>query len=87
MSVLPPDVQQELSTLLQALQNPDNTVRSQAEEHLNSSWTIPRPEVLLMGLAEQIQGSQDNSVCFPHPFTLPKNRFLYPALLFQLASD
>ncbi|KAK7416969.1 importin subunit beta-3 [Neonectria punicea] len=61
MSMLPPDVHAELNQLLQALQSPDNTIRSQAEEHLQNNWTSTRPEVLLMGLAEQIQGSGDNA--------------------------
>jgi importin-5 len=73
MSILPPDVHQELDQLLVALQSPDNTVRSQAEEHLQNSWTNTRPEVLLMGLAEQIQASQENTVSetsTPHLRTL-----------------
>ncbi|KAF4453727.1 putative beta karyopherin [Fusarium austroafricanum] len=60
MSLLPPDVHSELSQLLQALQSPDNSIRSQAEEHLQNNWTATRPEVLLMGLAEQIQAAGDN---------------------------
>ncbi|KOS23432.1 Importin subunit beta-3 [Escovopsis weberi] len=62
MSLLPPDVHAELTQLLQALQSPDNGIRSQAEEHLQNNWTGTRPEVLLMGLAEQIQGAEDNAV-------------------------
>lgn len=62
MSILSPDVHAELTQLLQALQASDNGIRSQAEEHLQNSWTNSRPEVLLMGLAEQIQGSGDNAV-------------------------
>ncbi|KAF5677303.1 importin subunit beta-3 [Fusarium heterosporum] len=61
MSLLPPDVHAELSQLLQALQSPDNSSRSQAEEHLQNNWTTTRPEVLLMGLAEQIQAAGDNA--------------------------
>ncbi|KAH7327822.1 armadillo-type protein [Stachybotrys elegans] len=61
MSVLPDDVHAELTQLLQALQSADNTIRSQAEEHLQNNWTTTRPEVLLMGLAEQIQGAGDNA--------------------------
>jgi importin-5 len=63
MSLLPPEVHAELTQLLQALQSPDNGIRSQAEEHLQSNWTSSRPEILLMGLAEQIQGAGDNAVC------------------------
>ncbi|OAA57017.1 importin beta-3 [Niveomyces insectorum RCEF 264] len=54
MSMLPAEVTAELQQLLQALQSADNVVRSQAEEHLQNNWTGPRPEVLLMGLAEQV---------------------------------
>jgi oligoendopeptidase F len=62
MSLLPPEVHAELTQLLQALQSPDNGIRSQAEEHLQSNWTSSRPEILLMGLAEQIQGAGDNAI-------------------------
>jgi hypothetical protein len=62
MSLLPPDVHAELTQLLQALQSADNSIRSQAEEHLQNNWTSPRPEVLLMGLAEQIQAAPETSV-------------------------
>lgn len=62
MSVLPADVTAELSQLLQALQSADNSIRSQAEEHLQNNWTSSRPGLLLMGLAEQIAGSNDASV-------------------------
>jgi hypothetical protein len=63
MSILPEQVLRELSELLQALQSSDNNVRSQAEEVLTTNWTNPRPEVLLMGLVEQIHTSQDVTVC------------------------
>jgi len=59
MSVLPADVHNELAQLLDALQSSDNSVRSQAEEHLANNWTASKPQVLLMGLVEQIQGSND----------------------------
>ena len=62
MSVLPPDVHNELAQLLDALQSSDNSVRSQAEEHLANNWTTSKPELLLMGLVEQIQGSNDPTV-------------------------
>lgn len=62
MSVLPPDVHAELAQLLDALQSSDNSVRSQAEEHLANNWTTTKPEMLLMGLVEQIQGSNDATV-------------------------
>jgi len=62
MSLLAPDVHSELAQLLVALQSKDNNIRSQAEEHLQNSWTNTRPEVLLMGLAEQIGAARDMSV-------------------------
>lgn len=62
MSVLPADVHAELAQLLDALQSADNNVRSQAEEHLANNWTATKPEILLMGLVEQIHGSNDANV-------------------------
>lgn len=62
MSVLPAEVHGALDQVLQALQNTDNTVRSQAEKTLNDDWINQRPDMLLMGLAEQMQGSQDEGV-------------------------
>ena len=62
MSLLPAEVHAELAQMLQALQSSDNSIRSQAEEHLQNNWTASRPEVLLMGLAEQIAAAADISV-------------------------
>lgn len=62
MSVLPESVHTELAQLLDALQSADNSVRTQAEEHLANNWTATRPDVLLMGLVEQIRGSNDPTV-------------------------
>lgn len=62
MSMLPPEITAELGQLIQALQSPDNTIRAQAEDALANNWTNTRPEVLLMGLAEHIAGSQDAQV-------------------------
>ncbi|KAI7364514.1 ARM repeat-containing protein [Hortaea werneckii] len=59
MSLLPPEVHTALTQLLQGLQSTDNTVRTQAEEQLNTEWVSKRPDMLLMGLAEQMQGSQE----------------------------
>ncbi|RDW63954.1 ARM repeat-containing protein [Coleophoma crateriformis] len=61
MSVIPADVHAELSQLLEALQSSDNSVRAQAEEHLAANWTATRPDLLLMALVEQIQGSTDTT--------------------------
>lgn len=62
MSLLPAEVHTELEQLLQALQSKDNNVRAQAEEHLQNNWTNTRPEVLLLGLAEQISASTNTAV-------------------------
>ena len=51
-----------LSQLLRALSTPDNTVRSQAEDQLNNDWVQNKPDILLMGLAEQIGGAEDTVV-------------------------
>ena len=63
MSMLPTDVQDSLLQLLNALSAADNDVRTAAEKQLNAAWLASRPEVLLMGLAEQTSISQDQSVC------------------------
>lgn len=62
MSLLPPEVHAQLSQLLRALGTPDNAVRSQAEDQLNNEWVQNKPDVLLMGLAEQIAGAEDTLV-------------------------
>lgn len=66
MSVLPPEIHTELAQLLSALQSTDNNIRSQGEAHLAENWVATKPELLLMGLVEQLQGSNDATVClFP----------------------
>lgn len=62
MSVLPAEVQGALQQLLQALSSNDNVVRTQAEEQLNNDWTTNRSDLLLMGLAEQIQNNPETQV-------------------------
>lgn len=62
MSLLPPEVHSALSQLLRGLTTADNAVRSQAEEQLNNDWIQNRPDVLLMGLVEQIHGAEDAGV-------------------------
>ncbi|MCJ1251245.1 hypothetical protein MMC30_008476 [Trapelia coarctata] len=61
MSVLPPEIHAALTPLLQALSSPDNVVRTNAEGQLNSEWVAQRPDILLMGLVEQIQDAADPS--------------------------
>ena len=62
MSVLPTEVHNALSALLKGLQSADNVERTASEEALNQEWVGARPEVLLMGLTEQMQLAQDTSV-------------------------
>lgn len=65
MSMLPPEVHTALAQLLSGLQSPDNVTRTQAEENLNTEWVAGRPDILLMGLTEQIQLAEDASVGAP----------------------
>lgn len=80
MSVLAPEVHTALATLLQGLQSPDNVQRTAAEQQLNDEWVAQRPEVLLMGLSEQIELAQDTSVSYsfalipPNPDSCAKCR-------------
>ena len=67
MSLLPAEVHGALAQLLQALSSGDNQIRSQAEEQLNNDWVQARPEMLLMGLVEQIQRAEEPSVRKPQP--------------------
>ena len=62
MSMLPSDVLASLGSLLQGLQSPDNVIRTKAEESLNVEWVETRPNVLLMGLIEQIHQGADVAV-------------------------
>lgn len=55
----------QLVQLLQALQNPDNVLRSEAETALNTQWFEAQPDALLVGLAEQVQRSSDPAVSVP----------------------
>lgn len=64
MSVLPVEITTALEQLLQALQSTDNTLRVQAEEQLTTEWVAKRPDVLLMGLVEQLGNSQDVAVSY-----------------------
>lgn len=62
MSLLAPEIHANLSQLLVALTSSENDIRSRAEEQLNQEWVAGRPDVLLMGLVEQLQASQDVGV-------------------------
>lgn len=65
MSVLPAEVGSALARLLNELSSPENGIRVPAEEQLNAEWVAARPDILLMGLVEQIQDSQEPAVRFP----------------------
>lgn len=62
MSMLPAETHSALSQLLQGLQAADNNIRSQAEERLSTEWALSKPDVLLMGLVEQIQMAESSMV-------------------------
>ncbi len=62
MSLLPAEVHEHLGQLLQALCSSDNDLRGKAEEQLNNEWIQERPDVLLMGLVEQLKEVAEPSV-------------------------
>ena len=91
MSVLPAELHQELTQLLHGLQSPDNVSRTQAEETLEGQWVLPRSDVLLMGLVEQIYGAEDIAVSVvdrPMPLCLltPVQTRAFAAVLFRRIS-
>lgn len=59
---VPQEVHTALAQLLHGLQSTDNSIRGTAEEQLNTEWVSQRPDLLLMGLAEQISGSTEDGV-------------------------
>lgn len=61
-SSIPAEVHNALAQLLGGLQSTDNSIRGTAEEQLNTEWVSQRPDLLLMGLAEQMAGSTDDGV-------------------------
>lgn len=65
MSLLPSEIHAALTQLLQGLSSSDNNARSYAEEQLSAEWVAARPDVLLMGLVEQIQASQATQPSHP----------------------
>lgn len=62
MSMLPPNIAAALQQLLPALASPDNNIRLQAEENLNTEWIANQPDLLLTGLAEQVRTNEDAGV-------------------------
>ncbi|KAI9797958.1 MAG: hypothetical protein M1833_005014 [Piccolia ochrophora] len=85
MSLLPAEVHAALSQLLKALAASDNAVRTQAEEQLNNEWIQERPDVLLMGLVEQIQGADEPAVSITvyKLFTTQQDTRSFAAVLFR----
>lgn len=65
-ALLSSEIHTELGGILQNLTSSDNQARTQAEGLLNDDWFVKQPDVLLMGLAEQIQLSQEPSVRLAH---------------------
>lgn len=63
-ALLSSEIHTELGGILQNLTSSDNQARTQAEGRLKDDWFVKQPDVLLMGLAEQIQLSQEPSVRF-----------------------
>ena len=62
MPVLGPEIHTALVQLLAGLSSAENDVRSRAEEQLNNDWIANQPDVLLMGLVEQMHESPDPQV-------------------------
>ena len=56
---LPIEASTALIQLLSALTSTNNEERSSAEARLNGEWIAKRPDLLLLGLAEQIANAQD----------------------------
>ena len=73
MSLLPLEVHNALVDLLQGLSSGDNTTRTHAEEQLNGDWINARPDVLLMGLVEQLSVAQEPSVGHDDGVVPPEN--------------
>lgn len=65
MASLPENVHTALSNVLSGLQSPDNVTRTAAEDQLNNEWFAQRPDVLLMGLSEQMDFAPDSNVSTP----------------------
>ncbi|ODQ56549.1 ARM repeat-containing protein [Saitoella complicata NRRL Y-17804] len=64
-SALPAEAVNALVATLDALAATDNTIRSNAEASLNDEWIAQRPDMLLVGLAEQTKGNaQDHMRSF-----------------------
>jgi hypothetical protein len=74
-SQLPPDVVAAFQQLLQGLASSDNTLRKSAEDRLNDEWVKTRPDMLLLGMVEQIRDGTDPAVSVP---AVPVGILLWP---------
>lgn len=64
-SPLPSEAVAALQDLLAALTSADNAVRSSAEASLNNEWVTKNPDILMVGLSEQMKTNpQDSSRSF-----------------------
>jgi len=62
---LPSEAVAALQDLLAALTSADNAVRSSAEASLNNEWVTKNPDILMVGLSEQMKTNpQDSSRSF-----------------------
>lgn len=60
---IPQDILEQLVQMLSNLVSNDNTVRSTAEQQLNSDWMVSKPDALLTGLAHLACHHDDAVVC------------------------
>lgn len=60
---IPQDMLEQLVKMLSDLVSNDNTVRSTAEQQLNSDWMVSKPDALLTGLAHLACHHEDAVVC------------------------
>lgn len=59
MAAIPAELQSALESLLQSLNATDNDLRAAAEAALDQEWVAQRPDVLLVGLAQQSHANVD----------------------------
>lgn len=60
---IPQDMLEQLVQMLSNLVSNDNSVRSTAEQQLNSDWMVSKPDALLIGLAHLACHHDDAVVC------------------------
>ncbi|QSL64408.1 hypothetical protein MERGE_001709 [Pneumocystis wakefieldiae] len=62
MSFIQKETALALTSLLSSLKHTDNEIRMKAEASLHEQWIAHEPEILLVGLAEQVNISEDSSL-------------------------